>query len=90
MARMAASGKAFETVVWIVVAVAACYLLAGAYFGYRVGRAMHEAKATNPVIAMVANAIGRNNSEQYAIAKLRIPEYIIRAPTFWVALRMNE
>lgn len=76
--------------VWIVAAVAACYLLAGAYFGYAVGRAMHEAKAANPMIAMVAGAIGRDNAERYAIAKLHVPAYVLKAPTFWIALRMNE
>lgn len=91
MQRAAAvTGKTFETIVWAIVALAACYLLAGAYYGYAVGRAMHEAKASNPMIAMVANAIGRNNSEQYAIMKLKVPQYIVRAPTFWAVVRMNE
>ena len=91
MQRAAAvTGKAFERIVWTVVALAACYLLAGAYYGYAVGRAMHEAKASNPIIAMVANAIGRNNAEQYAIMKLKVPGYIVRAPTFWAVVRMNE
>jgi hypothetical protein len=89
-AAAAMTGKAFETMVWTVVALAACYLLAGAYYGYAVGHAMHEAKAANPMVAMVANAIGRNNSEEYAITKLRVPQYIVRAPTFWAVLRMNE
>ena len=84
------SGRAFEAVVWIVAAIAACYLIAGAYYGYVVGRTMHEAKAANPMIAMVAGAVGRNASEHFAIVKMKVPEYIIKAPTFWVALRMNE
>jgi hypothetical protein len=84
------NGRTFEVVVWLVAAVAACYLLAGAYYGYLVGRTMREAKATNPMVAMVAGAIGRNASEQFAIVKLKVPAYIVRAPTFWVALRMNE
>lgn len=91
MQRFAArSGRAFEAVVWIVAAIAACYLIAGGYYGYLVGRTMHEAKASNPMIAMVAGAIGRNASEQFAIVKLKVPDYIVKAPTFWVALRMNE
>ena len=70
--------------------LAACYLLVGAYFGYAVGRAMHEAKAANPVVAMVATAIGRDNAEQFAILKMKVPTYVVKAPTFWFALRMNE
>jgi hypothetical protein len=91
MQRVAAkSGRAFETVVWIVAITAALYLIAGAYYGYLVGRTMHEAKASNPMIAMVAGAVGRNASEQFAILKMKVPEYIVKAPTFWVVLRMNE
>jgi hypothetical protein len=91
MQRTAAvTGKAFEVIVWAIVAAGACYLLAGGYYGYLVGRAMHEAKASNPMIAMVANAIGRQNAEQYAITKFKVPEYIVRAPTFWAVLRSNE
>ncbi|MGA8532491.1 MAG: hypothetical protein WB615_00120 [Candidatus Tumulicola sp.] len=83
-------GRLFEAVVWIVAGIAACYLIAGAYYGYVVGRTMHESKASNPMIAMVAGAIGRNASEQFAIVKLKVPDYIVKAPTFWVALRLNE
>jgi hypothetical protein len=91
MQRLATrSGRTFEVVVWIVAAIAVAYLVAGAYYGYVVGRAMHEAKASNPMIAMAAGAIGRNASEQFAIVKLKVPEYIVKAPTFWMALRMNE
>jgi hypothetical protein len=84
------AGKAFETVVWTIVALAACYLLVGAYYGFAVGRAMHEAKTANPVVAMVATAIGRDNAEQFAILKMKVPTYVVKAPTFWFALRMNE
>ena len=91
MHRVAArSGRTFEVVVWVVAAIAACYLLVGAYYGYQVGRAMHEAKASNPMLAMVAGAVGRNASEQFVIRRFNVPQYIVRAPTFWVALRMNE
>lgn len=75
---------------WTLAAIAACYLVVGAYYGYLVGRAIHEVKASNPVVAMVAGAIGRTASEQFAIAKLRVPGYIERAPTFWMALHFNE
>lgn len=80
----------FEAAVWIVAAIAACYLLVGAYYGYLVGRTMHEVKAANPIAAMVAGAVGRNASEQFAIVKLRVPAYIVKAPTFWMTLRLNE
>lgn len=88
--QRAASGRFFEAAVWVVAAVAACYLLAGAYYGYLVGRTMHEVKAANPVVAMVADAAGRRASEQFAIAKMRVPAYIVKAPTFWMTLRLNE
>lgn len=84
------AARVFDTVVWIVAAAAVCYLLVGAYYGYAVGRAIREAKASNPLIAVVAHAIGRENAEEYAIAKSRIPSYVVKAPTFWIALRLNE
>ncbi len=90
MQRSAVGGRIFETTVWTLAAIAACYLLIGAYYGYLVGRAMHDVKASNPVVAMVANAAGRTASEQFAIARLRVPAYVERAPTFWMALRFNE
>jgi hypothetical protein len=90
MQRSAVGGRIFEAAVWMLAAIAACYLLAGGYYGYLVGRAIHDVKASNPVVAMVASAAGRTASEQFAIAKLRVPAYIERAPTFWMALRFNE
>ncbi|HEY1653836.1 MAG TPA: hypothetical protein VGF86_01845 [Candidatus Tumulicola sp.] len=89
MQRAAAVGKAFERIVWLLAALAAAYLLLAGYYGYAVGRAMHDAKR-NPLIAVVAGAIGREGSERYAITKARIPSYIVEAPTFWIALRLNE
>ncbi len=89
MQRAAAAGKIFEGIVWLLAAIAAGYLLVAAYYGYAVGRAMHDAKR-NPLIAVVAGAIGREGSERYAIAKARIPTYIVQAPTFWIVLRLNE
>jgi hypothetical protein len=73
-----------------ILAVAACYLAVGGYYGYLVGRTMYEAKASNPMIAMVAGAVGRNNAEQFAIVKMRVPPFIVKAPTFLLLLRMNE
>lgn len=84
------AGRFFEVTVWIVAALAACYLLAAGYCGYVVGRAMRDAKASNPLIGMVANAVGRESSERYAIARAHVPAYLVEAPTFWIALRMNE
>ena len=90
MQRTAEGVKIFEAVVWTIAAVAACYLLIAAYYGYLVGRTMHEVKASNPIVAMVAGAAGRAASEQFAIVKMRVPPYIVKAPTFWMALRLNE
>ncbi len=88
--QQAPAGKLFEVMVWLVAALAAGYLLAAGYCGYAVGRAMRDAKASNPLIAMVAGAVGRENSERYAIARSHVPAYLVQAPTFWIALRMNE
>jgi hypothetical protein len=78
------------TVVSIAFVLGLMYLIAGAYYGYIVGRAMSIAKASNPTIAMVATAIGRDNAEQFAIGKLHVPRFIQNDPTFWIFLRMNE
>jgi membrane protein YqaA with SNARE-associated domain len=83
-------GRAFEAAVWAAAAVAALYLIVGAYCGYALGRAMHEAKAGNPLIAVVADAIGRQRAERVAIVRSRLPGYLVNAPTFWIALRLNE
>ena len=88
--RQASAGRLFEATVWIVAAVAMCYLAVAGYCGYAVGHAMRDAKASNPLIAMVAHAVGRESSERYAIAKAHVPGYLVEAPTFWIALRMNE
>jgi predicted secreted protein len=82
--------KAFETAVWAAAVVAALYLIVAAYCGYALGRAMHQAKADNPLIGVVADAIGRDHAERVAIARSRIPAYVVNAPTFWIALRLNE
>ncbi|HKU81936.1 MAG TPA: hypothetical protein VJP76_07185 [Candidatus Tumulicola sp.] len=88
--RQPSSGKFFEIAVWVVAAAAAGYLLLAGYCGYAVGRAMRDAKASNPLVGMVANAVGREGSERYAISKAHVPAYLVDAPTFWIALRMNE
>lgn len=89
---MSGSKRPDAAVITIVLALilAVCYLAVGAFYGYAVGRAMYVAKATNPTIALVATAIGRDNAEQFAIGKLRVPRFILKAPTFWILLRMNE
>lgn len=88
--RQASASKFFEVTVWTVAVAAACYLGVAGYCGYAVGRAMRDAKASNPLIGMVAHAVGRETSERYAIARARVPGYLVQAPTFWIALRMNE
>ena len=90
MQRSGAGVRLFDSAVWTVAAIAACYLLVGAYYGYLVGRTMREVKASNPIVAAVAGAAGRSASEEFAIVKLRVPSYIVKAPTFWMTLRLNE
>jgi hypothetical protein len=66
------------------------YLGIGAYYGVVVGQTMRKAEASNPAIEIAATMIGREASEAYTIRRMGVPKWIVKAPTFWLALRMNE
>lgn len=74
----------------LAIALAFCYLVAGAYYGYLVGHAISAAKASNPMIAIAADAVGHQSAERFAIAKMGVPAFIVRAPTFLLVLRLVE
>mgnify|MGYP001260956933 CR=1 FL=1 len=74
----------------IALAVVAFYLLLSAYFGFRVGRAIYEAKSTNPFASIGANIVGQEYTERFAIEQMRIPAMFTASPAFWVALRASE
>jgi hypothetical protein len=66
------------------------YLGVSAFYGYRVGRVIYEAKAKNAYIAIASSMIGREETEQYAITHLQVPDFITKSPAFWLALRESE
>jgi hypothetical protein len=66
------------------------YLVIAAFYGYQVGRAIYEAKATNAVAAIASNVAGRELTEKYAIEQLQVPQVFMQAPSFWLALRLTE
>lgn len=68
----------------------AVYLAIAAYYGFIVGHAMRQAEASNPMIRIAATMVGRTASEGFAIHRMGVPNWIVRAPTFWLTLRMNE
>ena len=68
----------------------AVYLGIGAYYGFLVGQTMRKVEAANPMIEAAATMLGRDASENFTIRRLGIPNWIVRAPTFWLVLRMNE
>lgn len=74
----------------IVLALFAFYLLVSAYFGFRVGRAIYEAKSTNPIAAIGATIVGQDYTERFVIEQMRIPSFLTASPTFWIALRASE
>jgi ribose/xylose/arabinose/galactoside ABC-type transport system permease subunit len=79
----------FRRALQIVLGMLFVYLAAAAYFGVVVGQTMHRARA-NPLIDTAAIMLGREASERYVIHRLGVPRWILRAPTFWLALRMSE
>lgn len=68
----------------------AVYLAVAAYYGFAVGQAIRKAEASNPMIRMAATMVGKAASEDFTIRRMGVPNWIVRAPTFWFTLRMNE
>jgi hypothetical protein len=68
----------------------AVYLAIAAYYGFLAGQAMRKAEASNPMIRIAAKMVGRTDTEAFTIHRMGVPTWIVRAPTFWLTLRMNE
>ncbi|HEY1428019.1 MAG TPA: hypothetical protein VGF18_00470 [Candidatus Tumulicola sp.] len=58
--------------------------------GFELGRQISHAKTTNPLVAIGAQMIGREETEAYAIHKANFPNWITESPSFWVMLRKTE
>lgn len=86
----AAIGGAAGSIITLAVVLLVVYLGFSAFYGYRVGRTIYEAKARNPYVAIASNMVGREETEQYAITHLQVPDFIVHSPAFWVALRLSE
>lgn len=68
----------------------AAYLATAAYYGFVVGETLRKAEASNPMIRIAATMVGRTAAEEFTIHRIGVPNWIVRAPTFWLTLRMNE
>lgn len=79
-----------QRVVQLLLLAIAVYFAVAAYYGYAVGQSMHKIEVSNPMIGIAATMVGRNAAERFAIHRSGVPSWIVRAPTFWLALRMNE
>jgi hypothetical protein len=89
-AAVSASDRAIRATITLAIVMLFAYLGVSAFYGYRVGHVIYEAKARNPYIAIASTMIGREETERYAITHLDVPEFITKSPTFWLALRESE
>jgi len=76
----------------ILLAFVALFAYAGvtAYVGFRVGRGIAQAKASNPFMRMGASLLGRDSVEQIVIKRVGVSRAIVASPAFWIALRLTE
>jgi hypothetical protein len=79
-----------QRVLPVVLLLVAVYLAIAAYYGFEVGQAMRKAEASNPMIRIAATMVGRTAAEAFTVRRMGVPNWIVRAPTFWLTLRMNE
>jgi hypothetical protein len=79
-----------RTVITSAIVLLVVYLGLSAFYGYRVGRTIYQAKARNPYIAIASSMVGREETEQYAITHLQVPDFITKSPAFWLTLRLSE
>lgn len=83
------SGAA-RSIITLAIILLIVYLGLSALYGYRVGRTIYEAKAHNAYVAIASTMVGREETEHYAITHLQVPEFVVKSPTFWLALRLSE
>jgi hypothetical protein len=79
-----------RTTIALAIGLLIVYLGLSGLYGYRVGRAIYEAKASNTYIAIASNMVGREDTERYAINRLQVPAFITESPAFWLGLRLSE
>jgi hypothetical protein len=84
------SDGAIRAIITLAIVLLIAYLGVSAFYRYRVGRVIYEAKARNAYVAIASTVIGREGTEHYAITHLNVPEFITKSPTFWLALRESE
>jgi hypothetical protein len=84
------SDGAIRATITLAIVLLIAYLGVSAFYGYRVGRIIYEAKASNTYIAIASSMVGREETERYAITHLQVPEFITKSPAFWLALRESE
>lgn len=79
-----------QRTVQVVLLALAVYLAVAAYYGAVVGQTMRKAEASNEMIRIAGTMVGRAAAESFTIHRMGVPSWIVRAPTFWLTLRMNE
>jgi hypothetical protein len=79
----------FRIVLSLIVGVGVAYFSITALCGYELGRQINKAKA-NPLVAIGAQMVGRNETEAFAIHKAKFPAFITESPSFWLLLRQSE
>lgn len=82
-------GRLIRSCIRLIALLGLAYFGTTAYFGYRVGSAINQAK-THALTAIGATIVGRDRVERVAIKKSGLPDYAVASPTFWLALRVSE
>jgi hypothetical protein len=79
-----------RTTITLAIGLLIVYLVLSGLYGFRVGRVIHEAKASNAYIALASDMVGREETERYTVNRLHVPRFITESPAFWFALRLSE
>lgn len=78
-----------KRVVGIAAYTIAFYLALTAFFGYRLGLKIHEAKS-NPYVGIASQVLGSQATESFVVQESGLPVLITASPAFWIALRLSE
>ncbi|MGA7353828.1 MAG: hypothetical protein WA431_01115 [Candidatus Cybelea sp.] len=79
-----------RTTITLAIVLCIVYVVLSGLYGFRVGRVIYQAKASNTYIALASGMVGREETERYAVNRLRVPRFITESPAFWLALRLSE
>lgn len=79
-----------RTTIVLAIGLFIAYLVLSGLYGFRVGRVIYRAKASNAYIALASGMVGREETERYAVNRLHVPRFITESPAFWLALRLGE